>query len=113
MKARVKGTQNIIDVHCVGEKYGVYADKNGFNYKASELDFDVPQEEQEDVWAVRRYEIAKAVLPFMWLDDGQAQHASEANGKCRFEYKNDQMLAKEAVQLADALIAELRKGGKQ
>lgn len=60
-------------------------------------------------WEFRRYEIAKEIIPFLWLDDGQAQRSEKANGHIGFEYKQDHILAKEAVQLADALIAELKK----
>lgn len=61
-------------------------------------------------WEQRRYEIAKAMLPAIYMDDGNAQRAdhSPING---FEYKTPQGCAKEAVSLADALINELQKKG--
>lgn len=54
--------------------------------------------------------IAKAMLPAIYMDDGNAQRAdhSPING---FEYKTPQGCAKEAVSLADALINELQKKG--
>lgn len=60
-------------------------------------------------WEQRRYEIAKDIACAMWLDDGQAQRAEAAKGDLPFEYKIDSEIAREAVQMADALIAELRK----
>lgn len=60
-------------------------------------------------WEQRRYEIAKDAACAMWLDDGQTQRAAAERGDLPFEYKNDAQIAREAVQLADALIAELRK----
>lgn len=61
-------------------------------------------------WEQRRYEIAKTMLPAIYMDDGNAQRAdhSPING---FEYKTPQGCAKEAVSLADALINELQKKG--
>ena len=61
-------------------------------------------------WEQRRYEIAKAMLPAIYMDDGNAARAdhSPING---FEYKVPQGCAKEAVHLADALINELKKKG--
>lgn len=58
-------------------------------------------------WEQRRYEIAKAMLPVIYLDDGQAERADDSD--LGFEYKSDQYCAKEAVDFADALIAELKK----
>ena len=59
-------------------------------------------------WEQRRYEIAKDMLPAIYMDDGNAQRAdhSPSNG---FEYKTPEGCAKEAVHLADALINELKK----
>lgn len=58
-------------------------------------------------WEQRRYEIAKAMLPVIYLDDGQAERADDSD--LGFEYKSDQYCAKEAVDFADALIEELKK----
>ena len=99
----------------------VVADFNGFlidsNYsyeKNLEL-FDehfkrpTPKKDNRN-WEQRRYEIAKAMLPAIYMDDGNAARAdhSPING---FEYKTPQGCAKEAVHLADALINELKKKG--
>ena len=58
-------------------------------------------------WETRRYEIAKAMLPVIYLDDGQAERADDSD--LGFEYKSDRHCAKEAVDFADALIEELKK----
>lgn len=59
-------------------------------------------------WEQRRYEIAKAMLPAIYLDDGNAQRADHSP-ILGFEYKTPDGCAKEAVSLADALINELKK----
>lgn len=58
-------------------------------------------------WETMRYEIAKAMLPVIYLDDGQAERADDSD--LGFEYKSDRHCAKEAVDFADALIEELKK----
>lgn len=60
-------------------------------------------------WETMRYEIAKAMLPVIYLDDGQAERADDSD--LGFEYKSDRHCAKEAVDFADALIEELKKKG--
>ena len=99
----------------------VVADFNGFlidsnySYEKNLEMFDehfkrpTPKKDYRN-WEQRRYEIAKAMLPAIYMDDGNAQRAdhSPING---FEYKTPQGCAKEAVSLADALINELQKKG--
>lgn len=68
--------------------------------------------ENEPNWEQRRYEIAKEMAAAMYLDDGQAEREHSRQGHLQFEYKTDTTIAKEAVQMADALIAELKKGGE-
>ena len=94
----------------------VVADFNGFildskNSYDKNLDLYCAYMGQKDRnvnWEQRRYEIAKAMLPAIYMDDGNAARAdhSPVNG---FEYKTPQGCAKEAVSLADALINELKK----
>lgn len=54
-------------------------------------------------WEQRRYEIAKEMLPVIYVDD----NPKEGEG-----YLTLQQAANEAVRYADALINELKKGGK-
>ena len=62
-------------------------------------------------WEQRRYEIAKTMMHAIYLDDGNAERANKSGFD--FEYKDLQGSAKEAVRFADALIAELKKGGEK
>lgn len=100
MKAKVKETGEIVEVE------NLYDDGTALVgdmlYRVSELDFDSVID-----WGTRRYEIAKAMLPAIYLDDGQAERADDSD--LGFEYKSDRHCAKEAVDFADALIEELKK----
>ena len=62
-------------------------------------------------WEQRRYEIAKTMMYAIYLDDGNAERADKSG--LGFEYKDLKGSAQEAVRFADALIAELKKGGTQ
>lgn len=66
----------------------------------------------EPDWEQHRYEIAKEMTAVIWLDDGFAERANEARGGLQFENKTTDQIAREAVQMADALIAELKKGSE-
>ena len=103
MRARVKATGKIIEVSwrrniitsCGVEKQYVDNNCEWCTYVQSELEF-IKEEPQKDIdWEQRRYEIAKDVF------------ASTYN---IFQNKG---LEKMAVHVADALIAELKKGGQQ
>ena len=59
------------------------------------------------IWEQRRYEIAKDMLPAIYVEDGQAKRADHSD--LGFEYKSLQGSAKEAVRFADALIEELKR----
>lgn len=100
MKAKIKQTGEIIEVE------NLYDDGTALVgdmlYKVSELDLYSVID-----WEQRRYEIAKAMLPVIYLDDGQAERADDTDS-C-FEYKSVQTCAREAVRFADALIEELKK----
>ena len=54
-------------------------------------------------WEQRRYEIAKEMLPVIYYDDKPQEGE---------DYLTLQQAAKEAVRYADALIEELKGGGK-
>lgn len=62
---------------------------------------------EEELWKQRRYEIAKDMLPAIYVDDGHAKRADHSD--LGFEYKYLQGSAREAVRFADALIEELKK----
>lgn len=109
MKAKVKATGKVIEVVQIEDiitKRGVehqYVDTNRewCYYVNSELEF-IKEAPQKDIdWEQRRYEIAKAVIQ---------GRLSNQYGDAIFGEKNFAGLAASAVEFADALIAELKKG---
>ena len=93
MKAKYKTTGEIIEVEPAGSlncPVSVYQTKNGRKFPMYALEF-----ENEIDWEQRRYEIAKDILA--------ATYDFPMDGKS---------YAKVAVGVADALIAELKKGGQ-
>ena len=114
MKFRNRETGEIINVlrhnergtfaECTNSKGEVY----GLQCRNLFCEYERVIEDTTINWEQRRYEIAKAMLPAIYMDDGNAARAdhSPVNG---FEYKTPQGCAKEAVSLADALINELKK----
>lgn len=115
MKYRHRTTGEIINDLRHNERgdFAECTDNNGKVYGLQAnlfRDYEQVIEDKTINWEQRRYEIAKAMLPAIYMDDGNAQRAdhSPING---FEYKTPQGCAKEAVSLADALINELQKKG--
>lgn len=93
MKAKYKTTGEIIEVEPAGSlncPVTVYQTENGRKFPMYALEF-----EKEIDWEQRRYEIAKDILA--------ATYDFPMDGKS---------YAKVAVGVADALIAELKKGGQ-
>ena len=108
MKARVKATGKIIDVSwtkniitsCGVEKQYVDNNCEWCTYVQSELEF-IKEEPQKDIdWEQRRYEIAKDMMAVV------ERHNNETTG-----FKNPIQQAQYAIECADALITELKKGG--
>jgi len=112
MKARIKKTGEIINI---ADYAKVTLDKCDSWGNPIELGFDEVEILQEPTsaidWGQRRYEIAKTILHAIYIDDGNAERAEESG--LGFEYKDLKGSAQEAVRFADALIAELKKGGTQ
>lgn len=120
MKVRLKKTGEIINIaeydmvkldKC--DSYGCtvevpYEEVEQF-YNDNGLPIDTSVIDSVD-YEKRRYEIAKAMLPAIYLDDGQAERADDTDSG--FEYKSVQSCAREAVRFADALIEELKKKRK-
>lgn len=108
VKARIKATGEIIDIASYARVTLSKCDSYG---DPLELGFDEVEILTEKTDGIdreqRRYEIAKAMLPAIYLDDGQAERADDSD--LGFEYKSVQHCAREAVDFADALIAELQK----
>lgn len=103
MKAKIKSTGEVIEVSRIENiitKRGVerqYVDnkRSWCTYVQSELEFIKEESHKNIDWEQRRYEIAKEVFASIY-DIFQNEH-----------------LEKVAVHAADALIAELKKGGEQ
>lgn len=127
MKKRIRKTGEIVDVIAWYNIMGAERDKDDsvsyIDSKGNECvkveglnlawDFeDVKEVLSADIdWEQRRYEIAKTMMHAIYLDDGNAEKSDKSGFD--FEYKDLQGSAKEAVRFADALIAELKKGGER
>lgn len=99
MKAKVKTTGEIIEVEPAGSlncPVSVYQTGNGRKFPMYALEF-----EKDIDWEQRRYEIAKDMI---------AAFLSNSCSNVYLGYPYEQ--AKSAVTFADALIAELKKGGQ-
>lgn len=116
MKARIKSTGEIVDVFdyrygskISSENFVVYTDSNGHAHFEKGVDFsedfeEVSDEEarQSDKWEQRRYEIAKDLMAAL-------EYTNTPEGG----WYNPEVQAQYAVRAADALIAELKKGGSR
>ena len=128
MKRRIRKTGEIVDVISYNKYTNTarnseldwvsYIDSKGMEYEHEKglniyWDFeDVEEVLSTDIdWEQRRYEIAKTMMHAIYLDDGNAARSDKSGFD--FEYKDLQGSAKEAVRFADALIAELKKGGEK
>lgn len=97
MKAKIKSTGETVNVH--EDINGDFVTESGSLYRNWQLEF-----EKEIDWEQRRYEIAKSAL------QGQLsnQYGDTIVGRCEFQHA-----AETSVKFADALIAELQKGGAE
>lgn len=96
MKARIKATNEIVDVY-FDNFYGLWAVKGNPEAKYASNGLELLEEKDID-WEERRYEIAKNVLSGIVVN--------EIPGKY-------EQTARQAIEYADALIAELKKGGEK
>ena len=109
MKAKVKATGEIIDVSLTEsiitsrgvEKQYVDNKREWCTYVQSELEFINKEPQREIDWEQRRYEIAK-----------EAVRGIALNSDC-FTRIEIETTVNNALELADLLIAELKKGGNQ
>lgn len=109
MRAKIKATGEIVELNEQGISLfeyarGIYKDVNGNKYRVDELEFIEENPEKDIDWEQRRYEIAKTVVHGQLtgpIIDGVDPNPSITD------------LAKLAVKIADALIAELKKGGEK
>lgn len=100
MKARIKNSNEIVDVY-FDNFYGLWAVKGSLEAKYASNDLELLEEKDID-WEERRYEIAKAMM--MALE----KHNNNVSG-----FRNPTEQAQYALECADALIAELKKGGER
>lgn len=98
MKARIKATGEIVDVFYNAFSGLWTARENTKKYLEDNLEF---LEEKDIDWEERRYEIAKAMMAAF------ERHNNNVSG-----FKNSTQQAQYAIECADALIAELKKGGE-
>ena len=115
MKARIKATGDIIDVSQTEsiittrglERQYVDNQRKWCAYVQSELEF-IHEKPQKDIdWEERRYEIAKQMLTVT------SDYREKVYDKTTSQKICCVKAAKYAVEYADALIAELKKGGEK
>ena len=102
MKARVKATNEVVYVSYDHTYHAWLVRANrgiAKRYHERELEF---LEEKNIDWEERRYEIAKAMMAAF------ERHNNNVSG-----FKNSTQQAQCAIKCADALIAELKKGGEK
>lgn len=100
MKARIKATGAIVDVF-YNAFSGLWTARENTNIKYLEDNLEFLEEKDID-WEERRYEIAKAMMAAF------ERHNNNVSG-----FKNQTQQAQYAIECADALIAELKKGGEE
>ncbi len=109
MKAKIKKTGEVIEVSQIEDiitKRGVehqYVDnkRSWCYYVQSELEFIKEEPHKTIDWEQRRYEIAKDMMT------AAEQHNNDTTG-----FRDTMAQAQYAIECADALIAELKKGGE-
>ena len=101
MKAIVKNTRQLISVLRLDS---IWESNNGCKYHERELEF---LEEKDIDWEERRYEIAKQMLTVT------SDYREKVYDKTTSQKICCVKAAKYAVEYADTLIAELKKGGEK
>lgn len=108
VKARIKATGEIIDIASYARVTLSKCDSYGDPLELGFDEVEILTEKTDGIdWEQRRYEIAKEMLAAIYLDDGNAERAD--NSKIGFEFKTVEGCTREAVRMADGLIAELQK----
>ena len=100
MKARNKNSNEIVDVY-FDYFYGLWTVKGNPDTKFAPNALELLEEKDID-WEERRYEIAKAMMAAF------ERHNNNVSG-----FRNPTEQAQYAIECADALIAELKKGGEK
>lgn len=103
MKARIKETGEIINIAEYARVALDKCDSYGTPIEMPFEDVEILQDKSDDIdWEARRYEIAKAAMQGRLSN----QYGDVLVGEGEFEG-----VAESSVKFADALIAELKKGG--
>ena len=104
MKAKVKETNQIVDVVCQGicvgcDKRTVVWTDGEHRYYQEQLDFT------KDIdWEQRRYEIAKSSINTAWKVCVKYDYSSS-----KYSHISDDDIAKESVDIADSIIKQLKR----
>lgn len=104
MKAKIKATGEIVEIvsYGVDGSYTNYVDNDGKFFQTT-LNYYTEIEKRDSIdWEQRRYEIAKAMMAVA------ERHNNDPSG-----FSNPTSQAQYAIECADALIEELKKGGSQ
>lgn len=100
MKAKIKGTGEIVEVK---QKGTVHISCPAYHTTDNRIIPSFALEFEKNIdWEKRRYEIAKDMMT------AAEQHNNDTTG-----FKNTMAQAQYAIECANALIAELKKGGEQ
>ena len=101
MKARIKNTGEIINIAPYAKVTLDLCDSYGNPIELGFDEVEILQEQISDIdWEERRYEIAKEVLAAFLSNHSDNIHSGNPDEQAQY-----------AVVFADALIAELKKGG--
>lgn len=106
MKARIRKTGEIIDIAEYAKVKLNKCDSWGTPIELDFEDVEILQERSDEIdWGKRRYEIAKEMMPIL-----VKAHKMVAESDIEDVFSKEDC-AYHAVKYADALIAELKKGG--
>lgn len=121
MKARIKKTGEILRVadYTLIAMENCNSRGNPLEYKPEEIEFipDTPAINEID-WEQRKFELVKAAMQgllsnpyWMGLKKGMANKSTKSPRERASLLQKD--IAEEAVEFADAVLAEYRKGGEE
>lgn len=113
MKARIKKTGEIIEVLGISKEYGTaqYVDSTGTlrirGFNDNEIEIIKESEVASINWEQRRYELAKEAMGAFIASPSYQFYVN--NNYYEASIATAEYIAKDAINYADALIAELRK----
>ena len=113
MKAKIKATGEIINIADYARVVLSQCDSRGNPIELGFDEVEILQEDTSDIdWEQRKYEVSRNCINGILGNDEMVDLANDAGLKknCRDIPTN---VAEMAVAFADALIAELKKGGEK